>query len=63
MIDWAAQVVAAHPADNVIISTHAYLDGTGARPTTAPYGDLSAEQEWQQLISRYPNIKIVLSDQ
>lgn len=61
VLDWAAQVVASHPTYNVIINTHAFIDSTGARPTTGNYGNVNAEIEWQQFISKYSNIKLVLS--
>ena len=60
-VDWAKQVVTDHPHHNVIISTHAYVDSSAARPTTGNYGDLNAQVVWQQLISQYPNIKMTLS--
>jgi hypothetical protein len=60
-LDWAKQVVASHPKHNVIISTHANIDNTGAKPTTGNYGDKNAVVMWDQLFSQYANIKMVLS--
>jgi len=60
-IDWAKQIVSSHPYHNVVISTHAYTNNTGVRPTTGIYGDNNAEVLWQQLISQYANIKFVTS--
>lgn len=61
VIDWAKQVVASHPNHNVVIATHAYTDNSGSRPTTNFYGDNTAGNMWQQLISQYSNIKFTLS--
>jgi hypothetical protein len=61
VLDWAKQVVAAHSHHNVIIVTHAYIDGNGGRPTTGNYGDQNAQVMWDQLISQYANIKLTLS--
>jgi len=61
VIDWMKQVVEAHPTHNVIISTHAFIDGTGSFPTTGFYGDTTAQSEWDQFVSQYANIKMVLS--
>lgn len=61
VVDWAKQVVASHPYHNVIITTHAFADATGVFPTTGFYGDTTAQSLWNQLVSQYPNIKMVIS--
>lgn len=61
VIDWMKYVVQTHPNHNVIVSTHAFIDGAGGLPTTGNYGDVNAASEWDQFLSRYSNIKIVLS--
>ncbi len=61
VVNWAKQVVASHPNHNVIVSTHVNVNNTGERVTTGVYGDLNAQQVWDQLISQYPNIRMVLS--
>lgn len=60
-LDWAKAVVTTHPQHNVVISTHAYIDQTGARPTSGNYGDANAVTMWNQLISQYDNIRFVVS--
>lgn len=60
-INWAKQVVEAHPNHNVIVNTHSFIDNTGGYPTTGIYGDNNPQQVWQQFVSQYPNIKMVLS--
>lgn len=62
-VDWAKRVVAAHPRHNVIVSTHAYLDGdrAGISTSNGGYGSTSPRYLWDQLISQFPNVKVVLS--
>lgn len=61
-VAWAKGVVAAHPDYNVIVSTHYYLTGSGAiGRDNAGYGDTSPQYVWEQLVSRYPNVKLVFS--
>lgn len=61
VVDWAKQVVTSHPHHNVIITTHAFADATGVFPTTGFYDDTTAQSLWNQLVSQYPNIKMVIS--
>ena len=62
VVAWARQVVAAHPDYNVIISTHYYLtSGGGIGGGDEGYGDTSPAYLWQQLVSRYPNVRMVFS--
>ncbi|WP_375429714.1 metallophosphoesterase [uncultured Friedmanniella sp.] len=62
VVAWARQVVASHPDYNVIVSTHYYLTSGGKIGTTDEgYGDSSPAYLWQQLVSRYPNVKMVFS--
>ena len=61
-IDWASSVVASHPDDNVIIATHSYLDGDGSiYPLNGGYGSNSPQYLYDNLIRRYPNIRLVFS--
>ena len=61
-VEWARKAVASHPDYNVIISTHYYLNGNGSIGTTnSGYGDTSPTYLWQQVVSRYPNVKMVFS--
>ena len=73
ILNWAGEVIAAHPHHRVIISTHAYMTRDGARITPANntaspnpnnLTDGSAnhgEQMWDKLIRKYENIFMVLS--
>lgn len=60
-IDWAKQVVASHPDDNVIITTHSYLSAADQINTTHEYGTNSPKVMWDDLVSQYSNIKFVFS--
>lgn len=61
VIDWADEVVKAHPHDNVILVTHSYLTGSGAINTSKEYGATSPKYLYDTLISKNTNIKVVLS--
>lgn len=61
-VNWAKSVVAAHPDHNVIVLTHAYLDGDGSiGASNGGYGANSPQYLYNNLIKVYPNIKMVLS--
>ncbi|WP_158522439.1 metallophosphoesterase [Tessaracoccus aquimaris] len=61
-IDWAKKIVAANPDHNIIISTHAYLNGDATISTSnGGYGATSPKHLYDTLIKVYPNIKIVVS--
>ena len=69
VIAWANEVIAAHPAHRVIITTHMYLKNDGSYLAT---GDLhcatSYDKEnhnngdviWEELASKHPNVYMVL---
>ena len=61
VIDWADQVVKAHPHDNVIVVTHSYLTSGSAISTSKEYGATSPQHLYDTLISKNTNIKVVLS--
>jgi hypothetical protein len=61
VVDWAKSVVAANPDRNVIISTHSYLEADGSLPQIKEYGATSPQYLYDNLVSVYPNIKVVLS--
>lgn len=62
VVAWAKTVVAAHPHDNVIVLTHAYLEADGSiSGSNGGYGATSPRYLYDNLISQYPNIKVVLS--
>ncbi|MGB4759199.1 MAG: Ig-like domain-containing protein [Candidatus Saccharimonadales bacterium] len=60
-VTWARAVIAANQDRNVIINTSAYLASDGTLATTASFGSTSPTYLWQQLVSQYPNVKIVTS--
>lgn len=62
VISWAASVVSSHPDYNVVIQTHSYLNADGSISTSnGGYGANSPMYLYNNLVSLYPNIKIVLS--
>ncbi|MFT4296501.1 MAG: metallophosphoesterase [Micropruina sp.] len=61
-VEWGRQVVANHPDHNVIIVTHYYLNGDGnISSSNAGYGETSGKYIYDQIVSKYPNVKIVTS--
>ncbi|TDN92262.1 metallophosphoesterase [Microbacterium sp. BK668] len=61
-VTWARSVVESHPGHNVIVVTHAYLEGDGSiSGSNGGYGATSPRYLYDNLIKLYPNIKIVLS--
>lgn len=61
-VQWAQGVVASHPDHNVIVQTHAYLESNGSiSQSQGGYGSTSPQFLYDNLIKRYPNIKLVLS--
>ncbi len=62
VVTWAKDVVASHPHHNVIIVTHAHLTASGEiQQTNGGYGDTSPQYVFDNLISRYPNVRFVFS--
>ncbi|MFL6065994.1 MAG: metallophosphoesterase [Friedmanniella sp.] len=62
VVQWANEVVAAHPHANVIVATHAFLTASGdIMKTAGGYGATSPQYLFDNLIKRHENIKIVLS--
>ena len=71
ILNWAEEIIEAHPNHRVIISTHGYLnkDGTtldASDPYAPSGGDTSGiinngDQIWEKLISKHENIFLVLS--
>ncbi len=60
-VQWAQNVIAAHPDHRVIISTHLFLSTSGSRPTTVlnrTADGMSAQAVWNQLI--FPNCNVFL---
>jgi hypothetical protein len=60
-VAWAQRVVATHPKHNVILVTHSYLTASGSISGSAEYGDTAPSVLAQQLVRKYPNVRIVLS--
>lgn len=61
-IDWAKGVVAAHPQHNVIVVTHSYLNSNGTiYDRNGGYGSTSPLHLFDELVSVYPNIRMVFS--
>lgn len=61
-VAWAREVVARHPDYNVIIATHYYLNANGrVSGSNAGYGETSGKYLYDQIVSKYPNVKIVAS--
>jgi len=63
VVTWAQKVVATHPDYNVIVATHSYLassNGKWAIYNKADYGATSPQYLFENLISKYSNIKMVL---
>lgn len=67
VLNWASEIIEAHPYHNVIITTHGYLshDGTliddnhSIAPTkTAGYNN--GDDMWEKLVSKHSNIVMVL---
>lgn len=60
-VEWAKKVVAGHPEDNVIVVTHSYLTPSGGIYGGSDYGETSPRYLYDNLIKRYPNIKMTFS--
>jgi 3',5'-cyclic AMP phosphodiesterase CpdA len=61
-VSWANQMIAKYPQHNVIILTHFHLTSKGEiASTNAGYGNLTVQSVYDQLISKHPNILLVLS--
>jgi hypothetical protein len=62
VVSWAARVVEDNPDRNVVIQTHAYLDADGSiGQSNGGYGATSPQYLFDTVVSRYPNVKLVLS--
>lgn len=68
VIEWANEVVAAHPAHRVIVTTHQYIRSDGSLIVTGESGSASAYNPennnadvlWEDFLSKHPNIFMVL---
>jgi hypothetical protein len=66
VIDWANEVVAAHPDTTVIVTTHSYMYHTGDLngPGTRDYASGAANdgtEIWDKLVSQHENIAFAIS--
>lgn len=60
-VEWAKKVVSDHPEHNVIIVTHSHLSSDGTIfNRNGGYGDQSPQAIYDQFISQYPNVLLVL---
>lgn len=67
VLEWAGEVIAAHPNHNVVIATHAYMNYDGGlldrshrySPTTEGCTN-NGDDMWEKLISQHKNISLVL---
>ncbi|MBQ1263534.1 MAG: metallophosphoesterase [Oscillospiraceae bacterium] len=70
VLEWAGNVVEAHPYHNVIFTTHVYLDKNGV-PMNSSYNGAStnstyggggndADEMWDKLFGKYENVVMVL---
>ncbi len=61
-VEWAKSVVAGHPNHNVILLTHAHLNGDSTiQQNNGGYGDNSPQYVFDQLLKPYANIRLVFS--
>ncbi|MFT3666983.1 metallophosphoesterase [Piscinibacter sp.] len=61
-VNWAREVIAAYPRHNVIVMTHAFLDGGGnVIGGNDGYGDKSPAYLWDTALKMYSNVKFVFS--
>lgn len=67
VLDWASEIIKAHPDHNVIITTHAYIfrdgnfhDASYAYPPSQFGGVLNGDQIWDRFVRKHKNIVLVL---
>ena len=64
-VTWADKIIKRYPNRRVILSTHAFLNTSNARPTATQFGrsdgSMSAEAVWQQLIKPNCNVFMVIN--
>lgn len=62
-LNWADQVVAAHPDRNVIVTTHLYMRHTGQRISRNSYlsdSNNNGSDIWEKLVRKHENIVLLL---
>ena len=68
VLEWANEVVAAHPDHRVIVTTHQYLESDGTLSERDEDGDASAYDEnnnaadelWDKFLRKHPNISMII---
>lgn len=61
VLEWASEVIAAHPYHNVIVNTHYYLNSEAQFPYNTSGGDTNYGGDiWDKLIRKHANIVMVL---
>ncbi|MDB5168129.1 MAG: metallophosphoesterase [Candidatus Saccharibacteria bacterium] len=61
-VNWAKNVVAAHPKHNVVILSHYLLNSNSTiTASNAGYGETSGRYVYDNLILKYPNVKMAFS--
>ncbi len=65
-MNWASQIIAAHPDHRVIVTTHAYMNDSGVRFTMADGNNSNytgwgtGEQIWEQVLAPYENVDMIV---
>ncbi|MFC4337849.1 lamin tail domain-containing protein [Salininema proteolyticum] len=61
-VEWANEVIAAHPDHNVVLATHEYLNTDGSLSTPDSYRWTSmADRYWSEIVEPNANVFMVLS--
>lgn len=61
VVSWAAAAVRKYSDHTVVISTHSFVSSSGSISTNAAYGSTSPRYLWDNLVAKYPNVRVVLS--
>jgi hypothetical protein len=61
VVNWAKTIVSRFPSHNVIVATHSYLNADGSISKGREYGATTPQYLYDNLISKYKNIKLVFS--
>ncbi len=59
-LEWAKEVIDANQDKQVIITTHVFMNGKGELITSKMSGENSGKDIWDKLVSKCPNIVMVL---
>lgn len=61
VVEWARKVIASRSDYNVVLATHSYLNSKGGISTSNAGDGQTARYVYDQIVSKYSNVKIVLS--